>query len=136
MGMKRELVEVETAHVQVKDPLRKGQGDLTTLENSIRNLGLLQPILVDSRNVLVAGGRRLQACRNVGMTTIPAIRLDVPSGSMTIHDIRADENLCREELSPDDLESLIQTKKKGIGSRGGKGAGGFFSNLKNMLSGK
>src|SRR5690349_17961856 len=54
--------------------VRKVNGDLTGLEASIRELGILQPLLVqfvgDGYQVL-AGRRRLQAALNVELPEVP-----------------------------------------------------------------
>ena len=43
---------------------------------SIRELGFAAPILIDEHNVLIAGHGRWQASLSLGMTSIPAIRID------------------------------------------------------------
>jgi ParB family chromosome partitioning protein len=49
---------------------RKEYGDLTSLKDSIKLLGLLHPVLVDEDYNLVAGGRRLQAHKELGLKDI------------------------------------------------------------------
>lgn len=106
-----ELIELAIGDVAEKEPIRADLGDLSTLENSIQRLGLLSPIIVDNQDVILAGRRRLQACRNLGMTTIAALRFDADSGSMKAAEIQSDENLCRLPLSPGELEKTIGLKK-------------------------
>lgn len=60
--MKVESIRI--ADVVVADRHRKDLGDLKVLAESISNLGLLHPITVTTANVLVAGERRLAACRD------------------------------------------------------------------------
>jgi ParB family chromosome partitioning protein len=43
--------------------IRKDVGDIAALEKSIANVGLLNPVVIDENNRLVAGYRRLAACR-------------------------------------------------------------------------
>lgn len=45
---------------------RKGVGDLEELAASISEVGLLHPPVVTSAGVLVAGARRLEACKRLG----------------------------------------------------------------------
>ncbi|MDW9503036.1 hypothetical protein GOB10_18440 [Sinorhizobium meliloti] len=52
---------------------RRDFGDLDALAASIRDLGLLQPIVIDQDGNLLAGERRLRACRLLGWTEIPAV---------------------------------------------------------------
>jgi ParB family chromosome partitioning protein len=61
------------ADVIVGDRARKDYGDLTSLVESIREHGLLQPIGVLPGNRLLFGGRRLEACRALGRTHIPNV---------------------------------------------------------------
>jgi ParB family chromosome partitioning protein len=51
---------------------RVDMGDLSELAASISAIGLLNPIVVTRAGVLVAGARRLAACKSLGMTEIRA----------------------------------------------------------------
>lgn len=109
--VKREYVELSPGAVSVKVRLRSHDGDLYPLEESIRKLGLLQPIIVDRNNVLIEGGRRLQACRNVGLETVSALRFDIDYNSMEGLDIQGDAAMCHLALPDEDIEKHIQAKK-------------------------
>jgi len=120
--MNREFVEVDIDEVTVKERVRDRNGDLKTLESSISKVGLLCPIIVGRGNVLISGGRRLEACRHVGMKKVPAVRLDIDADSMEAFNIQVDENLCRAPLSGEEFEKFIQRKKQrmsGSGTRHG-----------------
>jgi ParB family transcriptional regulator, chromosome partitioning protein len=73
---------------------------LDDLAASIREVGVLQPILVrPSQNgtfELVAGERRWRAARRAGLESIPAIIRDTPDRSSVLHVLV--ENLQREDL--------------------------------------
>ena len=61
--------------VIVEERIRKDLGDIQGLAKNIREIGLLNPITV--RKVkdgykLLAGHRRLQACKSLGWKEIPA----------------------------------------------------------------
>lgn len=77
------------------------EDDLNELVESIREVGLLQPIVVrrqDDGYELVMGERRLRATRQAGLSTIPAIVRDTAE-----HDLLRDallENLHRVQLNP------------------------------------
>ncbi len=109
--MNQKFIELDISRIKTSDKLRKNIGDTTTLENSIRKLGLLSPLIVDPDNVLISGYRRLSACNKIGLSHVPVIRVDVPARSMTALDIQTDENLCRQPLSPEELQQHIQEKK-------------------------
>jgi ParB family chromosome partitioning protein len=51
--------------------LRNEIGDIENLVNSIKEVDLLHPIVIDENNKLVAGYRRLQACKELGWNKIP-----------------------------------------------------------------
>lgn len=74
---------------------------IATLADSIRQHGLIQPILVRSTETgyqIVAGERRWRACRMLGMSEIPAIVKEL-SDSETAQ-IALIENIQREDLNP------------------------------------
>lgn len=76
-------------------------GAIATLADSIRQHGLIQPILVRSTETgyqIVAGERRWRACRMLGMSEIPAIVKEL-SDSETAQ-IALIENIQREDLNP------------------------------------
>jgi hypothetical protein len=59
------LKEIKIASITIGFRHRKDKGDLTTLGESIRQEGLLQPIGVTERHELVFGERRLLAVRDI-----------------------------------------------------------------------
>jgi len=109
--MNREFVELDIDSVVIKSQRRKDPGDLVILENSIRRLGVLHPVIVGNGNVLIAGERRFIACRNVGLTKIPAVKIDIDFNSMTALNIQSDLNLCRQAFSTEELDEIIEMKK-------------------------
>ncbi|MBM4142909.1 MAG: hypothetical protein FJ225_04845 [Lentisphaerae bacterium] len=114
--MNRKYVELDIRSIVVAGRIRGDLGDLRSLEESIRRLGLLFPVIVDRRNVLISGARRLEACRLAGLQSVPAWQVDAEARGMTALDIQSAENLCREALSGDDLEKLINSKKSALSS--------------------
>jgi len=66
-----ESITIESITITVVDPFRQG-ADLTDLQRSIAEVGLLHPITVDRAHRLLAGRRRLEACKALGWITIPA----------------------------------------------------------------
>jgi ParB family chromosome partitioning protein len=59
------LKELKIADIKVGNRHRKDMGDLSTLAQSIRKNGLLQPIGVTEKMELVFGERRLRAHKEV-----------------------------------------------------------------------
>ena len=131
--MNRAFTEIDIDNVIIKSQLREHNGDLLTLENSIRKLGLLCPVIIDSNNVLISGRRRLAACRNAGIKKIPALKLDIDANSMIALDIQSDENLCRQPLSSRELEKHIQLKKIIMTEKEPTRSRGFFSKFMKLF---
>jgi len=66
------------------------------LAESIKIVGLLNPITIDKGGKLIAGGHRLEACRLLGHDEIECIVLD--GGELHIELAEIDENLIRNDL--------------------------------------
>jgi len=93
------LIAINT--VRVENRFRKFLGDLAPLIDSIQVLGLLHPVLLNEDLLLIAGERRLESCKRLGWTEIPAriVRLD---------EIRAqhDENVMRQDFLPSEAVAI------------------------------
>jgi len=79
---------------------RENLGDIGELAKSIRRLGLLiHPIVVTRDHVLVAGERRLRACKDLGWDRIDCHYIDELDefGRMAIE---LEENIKRKQLDP------------------------------------
>jgi ParB family chromosome partitioning protein len=90
---------------------------LAALARSIREVGVLQPIVVRVREdgyELVAGERRLRAARLAGLATIPAIVRDSDDTDALREALI--ENIHREDLSPLELASAYQELMEELGS--------------------
>ena len=89
---------------------------LSELADSIREHGVLQPILVRALGAefeLVAGERRWRASRLVGRSTIPAIVSELDErGALEVSII---ENLQREDLSPLDEANMYRRMTAELG---------------------
>ena len=76
-------------------------GDLTELSNSIKQNGVLEPLLVkpngDGTWMIIAGERRWRASNLAGLTEVPCIEFDIDE--KTIAEIALIENLQRKDLT-------------------------------------
>lgn len=92
------------------------------LANSIRDVGLIQPITVKQRTVLsgglsvpgyqiVAGHHRVAACRALGWTEIDAIVIEAGE-HLQAELIEIDENLCRSELTNSQRAKAVKRRKE------------------------
>ena len=103
--------------IRVADRHRRDLGDLRGLAASIAGIGLLHPIVVNPEHRLVAGQRRLEACRMLGWSEIPiTIAASLVEAQARLK-AESDENICRLDMKPSEkvalgreLEQLEQPK--------------------------
>lgn len=77
-------------------------GDLTELVSSVREKGILEPLLVKpskltGRWMIIAGERRWRAAREAGLREVPCIEMDVDD--QAVAEIALIENLQRKDLT-------------------------------------
>jgi ParB family chromosome partitioning protein len=96
------VTEVEVDKIEVGKRVRKNLGDVTALAESLRKHGLLNPIVVNAHNELVAGHRRLEAARKLGWARIPA-RVVTEGDEADMVEMEIDENTQRKDLTSDEL---------------------------------
>lgn len=83
--------------IKVGNRQRTEQGDVDDLKESISRLDLIQPIVIDDEGNLIAGGRRLEACRQLGWKAIPVrYYSDLDAGVRMA--IELEENVKRKNL--------------------------------------
>lgn len=100
--MTENIIEVKVDLVGAHGRFRKDFGDLNSLAASIAEIGLLQPIGIDSGNQLVFGERRLRAFKMLGRETIPARIVNLDSlikGELA-------ENDCRKDFTPSERVAI------------------------------
>lgn len=92
-----EMVSIE--EIKVGERARTDLGDLTDLMKSIEEIGLLHPIVVSPQRKLIAGGRRLEACRKIGMIRVPVSVADNITDAVDLLKAERDENTCRKDMT-------------------------------------
>ena len=113
------LSEIKLSDVIVPQRLRKlDSSKVSELTESISNIGLLQPIVIDTDNNLLAGNHRLEAFKNIGYDRIECKIVNLPELKRKLVEI--DENLISYDL--DFLEkaehiALKETILKELGIR-------------------
>ena len=95
------------------DQPRTEIGDLTELTASIKEKGVLEPLLVKptfGRWMIIAGERRWRAATAAGLTEVPCIEMDVDESAVA--EIALIENMQRKDLTPweeaDGLRALCE----------------------------
>ena len=93
---------VDAIHANPRQPRRRFEPEATTgLASSIKQQGLLQPVVVRPRQAggyeLIAGERRWRAAREAGLETLPALIRDADDRDTLL--LALVENVAREQLS-------------------------------------
>ncbi|HTN80969.1 MAG TPA: ParB/RepB/Spo0J family partition protein [Acidimicrobiales bacterium] len=101
-GTYREIPIVEITPNRHQPRARFDEESLVTLTASVREVGVIQPVLVrptgDGAFELIAGERRWRAAKRAGLTTIPALVRD--TDELGAVEQALIENLHREDLNP------------------------------------
>ncbi len=93
-------MKVPTSEIVVGERVRKDVNDgISDLCNSIKDLGQLQPILVDTDFNLIAGARRLRACELLGID-VAIFTCNGIDDALKRLKAERDENHCRKPWSP------------------------------------
>ena len=105
-------IPIESIEVKEEVRIRQDPGDLASLENSIRKVGLLNSVVIDEDNRLIAGYRRLSACRNLGWKEIEANVIEFGSDELKMLDAEVDENLFRKDFTLEEIESIEKRRQE------------------------
>ena len=101
------LVSIE--NIKVKKRIRQDSGDIASLAESLRRFGQISPIVISQKNELIAGGRRLEAARYLGWSSIDAVIADIPD-ELTKLEYEIEENLQRRDFTRAELENAAKKK--------------------------
>ena len=82
----------------VKDRIRKDTGGMMELINDIKTNGLINPVTINTDHVLLAGYRRLTACKALGMEDIPVHMVSTESEEQDLK-VEISENEIRKEFT-------------------------------------
>ncbi|WP_342268930.1 ParB/RepB/Spo0J family partition protein [Spiroplasma endosymbiont of Aspidapion aeneum] len=92
-------VFLTTLSVNPDQPRRNfNESELNELASSIKNIGLIQPIIINQDNIIVAGERRYRASKIAGLEKISVIRLSLTQQQLEEYSIT--ENVQRVDLLP------------------------------------
>ena len=92
------------------------------LIDSISNLGVLTPIIVrsldDGNYEIISGHRRAEACRRLGIETVPCIVKELTKDEATV--ILVDLNLQRDEVLPSEKAHAYKMKMDALKNQGAR----------------
>lgn len=89
----------------VSNPYLRTETDIDSLKKSIQTIGLINPLTINAENELIAGGRRYQALKELGITEAAINRVDISTLEQEL--ISIDENLVRTPLNKLELEKCL-----------------------------
>jgi len=98
---------IDVNQIEVGERFRRDLGDVKGLAESIREVGLLHPIVVTPDLKLVCGRRRLEAFKHLGRSMIPATILD-------LEDVRRgeiQENQARKDFTVKEMAEIYRYLK-------------------------
>lgn len=95
-------MQVPIDKIIIRARVRKDQGDLTQLVNSMKKYGLLSPVVINKRSELIAGHRRLEAAKKLGWLSIDAVVIDRETELEKL-EIELEENIQRKPFTTDEL---------------------------------
>ena len=95
-------MQIEISKIIIRKRIRKNLGDLSSLMESMRTHGLLNPVVIDSRNELVAGHRRTEAAMRLGWDMIE-VRVVDSNEAGDLLEMEIEENTERKQLTSDEL---------------------------------
>ncbi|MFP4331483.1 MAG: ParB N-terminal domain-containing protein [Alkalispirochaetaceae bacterium] len=125
-------MQIDVNAVILRRRVRKNLGDLKPLAESLKTHGLINPILINERNELIAGHRRLEAAKLLGWNTIAARVVDRSEASELL-EMEVEENTHRKALTADELaeayDRLEHLKNPGFFTRLWRSIRRFFAKL-------
>ena len=132
VNFSEQISEIPIDDIKIRYRLRTPkQQMIKELSESIRTLGLLNPVTVDNELYLIAGFHRLHALKLLGHKTVPVIIKDYSKLHSELGEI--EENLKRASLSHIEIAEHMVKREEVFGKMGLRMSSGFNSN-KTLIS--
>ena len=123
-------IEIDQIAVDEVLRIRKDSGNLESLQNSIAEVGLINPILIDEKNNLIAGYRRLSACRNLDWKEVEVKIIELKGDELKMLEVEVAENFFRKDFTPEEIFTIEKRRQEIHEKRRKKG---FFERFWNWL---
>lgn len=114
------MQKISIADIKIHKRAREEVLEIEELAESIKRFGLLNPIIVDTNYILVAGYRRLEAVKRLGWSSIDANIIEIKDGISAL-ELEIEENIQRVQFSDEELlnafKKLNRIKNPGLFKR-------------------
>jgi len=101
-------MQIPIKDIIVRKRIRKDMGDIEALAESLKHYGQISPIVISPKNVLIAGGRRLEAAKYLGWRSINAV-ISESSSELARLELEVEENMQRRDFN---MEEVAEATKK------------------------
>jgi len=102
-------MQVPIEDIIVKKRIRKDLGDIEALASSLKRYGQISPIVINKKNMLIAGGRRLEAAKHLGWRTINVIISDCTT-ELDRLELEIEENIQRRDFTMEETAEATRRK--------------------------
>ena len=98
-------MDMVIAEISVGSRCRTDVGDIDALAAGIREAGLLHPVVVTPDGKLIAGSRRLAACKSLGWDKVPVQVVDIEA---IVHGEPDNTESTERTIQPSDLLAIFR----------------------------
>ena len=125
-------MQIRIEDIILRKRIRSDMGDLASMMESLKKYGLMNPIVINRNNELIAGHRRLESAKRLGWKVIEVIVLD-RQDEIDQLEMEIEENIQRKNLTTNELSEgylkLDKLKNPGLLKRIWVAIAKFFRNL-------
>ena len=125
-------MKIPIKDINVKHRIRRDLGDIQALAESLARHGQISPVIINKKNVLVAGGRRLEAAKLLGWKEIEAVVFET-SGELQQLELEVEENKHRKDFNDEETakaaKKIHKLRNPSLFRRILNAIGGFFKKL-------
>lgn len=104
-------MQIPLEQIKIKKRIRKDLGDINALAESMKQYGQLHPIILNKKNILISGFRRMEAAKLLGWRTINAQIIDA-GDEITKLEFELEENIQRQNLTNEEIQDTLDRLSK------------------------
>jgi len=101
-------------NIKIRRRIREELGDLPSLSANIKELGQLQPIVIDTQDYLICGFRRLEAIKLGGGTEVQCKIVENADDVLMALTLEEAENTFRKDFTPSEKVKVAQMRAEAM----------------------